>query len=156
MSQSKAGFWFLLAQWFLLAGFALSIVFRELGSRSVWLVVAGILLAVFGIVVVFAAGAAHYAVNKSGKVRISPTPDASRKLVDIGIYGKVRHPMYLGTIIVLAGLTLSFGGYYSAVLTLLGLIFVNVKASYEEKLLREVYPEYQGYTARTGRIFPRF
>ena len=155
MSQvNKTAAWFLLGQWVLIACYALSMAYRDVHARPLWVMIVGIIVAVVGLIVIGAAGAAHAIVNKSGRVRISPTPDSSRKLVDRGIYSKVRHPMYLGAILFLAGIALSFGGYLTGLVTLAAIAFVYIKALYEEKLLKEIYPEYPAYMERTARILP--
>ena len=83
-----------------LAGTFLSIAIVMLPARelSVWLHVASTLLIVCGIVF------ALYAVLEFGR-SLSMLPEA-RRLVTNGPYSVIRHPLYLGEAIALAGVTL--------------------------------------------------
>jgi protein-S-isoprenylcysteine O-methyltransferase Ste14 len=79
-----------------------------------------------------------------------------REVVVKGPYRYVRHPMYLGYLLDLAGLLLTT---CSAGMILLGAGFVVLmvcRARLEEEKLGETSPLYQQYFARTGFLFPRF
>jgi protein-S-isoprenylcysteine O-methyltransferase Ste14 len=84
---------------------------------------------------------------------ISILPEA-RRLVTWGPYALVRHPLYVGEIVALAGVALQ---YLSApALLLLGLLcaFQLQRMKNEERLLLEVFPEYKDYMVRTARLVP--
>jgi protein-S-isoprenylcysteine O-methyltransferase Ste14 len=84
---------------------------------------------------------------------ISLFPEA-RRLVTGGPYALVRHPLYLGEMIAVAGVALQ---YWSAwALLLLGLVcmFQLQRIKYEELVLSEMFPEYRDYMARTDRLVP--
>lgn len=78
------------------------------------------------------------------------------KIVDTGIYGIVRHPSYLGSLICLIGLGLALENWIS----LLILFFLPVAATLyriavEEKvLLRHFGKDYEEYSRRTKRLIP--
>jgi protein-S-isoprenylcysteine O-methyltransferase Ste14 len=87
---------------------------------------------------------------------MSPTPVDDGVLVQSGVYGVVRHPMYLSVELTLFATALALGSR----LTLLGaggmLGFFQLKAAHEERLLAERYPGYIAYIQRVrGRIIPR-
>src|SRR5579862_6665955 len=84
---------------------------------------------------------------------ISILPEA-RRLVTWGPYAVVRHPLYLGEIVALLGVTLQ---YWSVpALLLLGLLcaFQLQRMKNEERLLSQVFPEYRDYAARTAHLVP--
>lgn len=81
---------------------------------------------------------------------------AVRDVVSGGPYAYVRHPMYMGYIIELAGLVLS--SFSLGMMLLAGgfLLLTVTRAHLEEARLVEASPEYRDYMKRTGFLFPRF
>jgi protein-S-isoprenylcysteine O-methyltransferase Ste14 len=82
-------------------------------------------------------------------------PDA-RGLVTGGPYRLVRHPLYLGEIVAILGMTVASSNppLAGAALAVLALTQA-VRARYEEATLRSAFPGYADYAARTRyRIFP--
>jgi protein-S-isoprenylcysteine O-methyltransferase Ste14 len=78
-------------------------------------------------------------------------------LVTRGPYRRVRHPIYLFQIIVLAGVAILLPTAVSLMMLLLHLLCVLVKALDEEAHLLTVHGRaYRDYLSRTGRFFPRF
>lgn len=78
----------------------------------------------------------------------------ARTLVTTGPYRFVRHPIYLGGLLItIAEVWLRF-----SVLTVgLNLVFVAaqiVRLRYEERLLEQTFPEYAGYRAQTSALIP--
>jgi protein-S-isoprenylcysteine O-methyltransferase Ste14 len=91
--------------------------------------------------------------------RGTPAPiDAPRRLVIVGPYRRVRNPMYLGVLTVIAGWICRYGqavliGYWLAVAAGFHL-FVLV---YEEPHLRRRFPlDYPSYCLRVRRWLPRW
>ncbi len=97
-------------------------------------------------------GFALYAVLRLGR-SISIMPEA-RRLVTAGPYRTIRHPLYLGEAVALAGLSLQY--LSPAALLLLGLQFAFQlqRMKNEERVLARMFPEYGAYTARTARLVP--
>jgi uncharacterized peroxidase-related enzyme len=85
-----------------------------------------------------------------------PTPKASGQLVTTGIYRWARHPIYSGVLMMALGwAAFSQSGWR------LGLFFALwglfwAKSSYEERLLKRRYPEYEDYRRQVGRFGPKW
>jgi protein-S-isoprenylcysteine O-methyltransferase Ste14 len=87
----------------------------------------------------------------SGLVAIQP----GHALVTTGIYGAIRHPSYLGVLILMAGWALAFRSGIGLVLAALIIPPLLVRIRAEERLLRSQFgAEYDAYRARTARLIP--
>ena len=76
-------------------------------------------------------------------------------LVTTGIYSKIRHPSYLGMLLLLLGWGLAFRSIVGLILTALILVPVLERIRSEEALLlREFGPEYEAYRKQTSRLVP--
>ncbi len=72
-----------------------------------------------------------------------------------GAFRYVRHPLYLASILIYIGLTVSTVSLFSLVLLLGILVFHNYIAGYEEKLLDEKFgEEYRKYKRKTRKWLP--
>ena len=78
----------------------------------------------------------------------------SRKLVTSGPYSIIRHPLYLGEQIALAGVALQTESPWAAAAFALQFCCQLYRMSYEEKVLAGSFPEYESYVAGTDRLIP--
>jgi protein-S-isoprenylcysteine O-methyltransferase Ste14 len=79
-------------------------------------------------------------------------PLSGAELVTSGPYGHVRHPIYTGLVLVLAGYTLAWSNWTLALLFgFLALKYFQAKASVEEDWLLERFPQYKSYMRRVPR-----
>jgi len=77
-------------------------------------------------------------------------------VVVTGAFRYVRHPLYLASILIYIGLTVSTVSLFSLLLFVGIFLFHNYIASYEEKLLDARFgEEYRKYKRRTGKWMPR-
>jgi len=70
----------------------------------------------------------------------------NQKVIDTGLYGIVRHPMYVATILLFLAMPLILGSIYSFVIFLVYPILIAKRIRYEEALLEnelDGYLEYQ-------------
>ena len=74
---------------------------------------------------------------------------AGHKLADAGIYGHVRHPMYLGFLLFTAGTTLWLGSIAATLFATISLIATTIyRIGVEEATLCEELPGYVAYTEK--------
>jgi protein-S-isoprenylcysteine O-methyltransferase Ste14 len=76
-------------------------------------------------------------------------------LVTTGIYQRIRHPSYLGVLIIMLGWALVFRSGVGVLLTALVLVPLVARMNAEEALLQSQFgAEYDAYRARTWRLIP--
>jgi len=79
----------------------------------------------------------------------------SQTVVDSGIYGIVRHPMYAGAIAFLLGMPLWLGSYAGTVLVIAMILLLALRIVFEERFLRGKLPGYEAYTGKVRyRLIP--
>lgn len=84
----------------------------------------------------------------------SPYPKAHAALVQSGPYGLVRHPIYAAGILLAFGWAFAVRGWLTLVAAAALLIFLDFKASREERWLADKYPEYPDYRRRVRKLIP--
>lgn len=122
------------------SGFVLVIAFACLAKPKPASLAAGIPVSLLGLWLrAWAAG--HLAKNMS--------------LADTGPYAHVRNPLYLGTLLVAAGLVIAARRWVLA--AIFGAIFLLVYLpviELEQQHLRNLFPEYEAYARRVPAIIP--
>jgi len=92
--------------------------------------------------------------NRIGNFGVYPEPRPGTALVTTGPYRWIRHPMYSSLLVMMAGVAV----FNLAPVNFLGLSLVAAavaaKASIEERLLTQRFPQYCAYAARTRRFVP--
>jgi protein-S-isoprenylcysteine O-methyltransferase Ste14 len=80
----------------------------------------------------------------------------NHRLVTEGLYGWVRHPMYLALLIYSAGQALVLPNYLAGLSNgvAMALLFAVRVGSEERMMLEEFGKDYEAYMARTKRLFP--
>ena len=114
-------------------------------------------LSFIGIAIMFAGGAVLVTsfLNLGRSLTANPVPKDDAQLVVTGLYSRVRHPIYFGLLLLAFGVVLDAGWWPQLIIALMLYIQLNVKASFEEYLLRQKYPDYETYAKKTPRFFPR-
>jgi protein-S-isoprenylcysteine O-methyltransferase Ste14 len=92
--------------------------------------------------------------NRPGNFGIFPEPRTNARLVTTGPYALARHPMYLAVLLFAAGFALGWQRMPNVLALAVLAAVLHAKASREERLLRQRFPEYADYAARTARIIP--
>lgn len=76
-------------------------------------------------------------------------------VVDTGVYGIVRHPMYSGAILFLVGMSLWLESYAAALLSILPVAVLAARILVEERFLAEKLEGYDAYRKRVSyRLIP--
>ena len=76
-------------------------------------------------------------------------------LIDTGLYGRIRHPFYLGNLLFFIGIALWLESYASVLALPLLFVVLAIRIVIEEKALRESLPGYAEYMAKIRyRLIP--
>jgi protein-S-isoprenylcysteine O-methyltransferase Ste14 len=78
------------------------------------------------------------------------------KLVESGIYKKIRHPGYLGQLIIFVGISVSMSNWLSVLFMVIPIsIGYNYRVNVEERFMLEQFgQDYLNYKNRTKKIIP--
>jgi len=128
---------------FLYAAFIALMVLPPLDFRLGWSNMAWC-VSVFGDALIAVSFYVFYLVSKvntyaASNVRV----EEGQKVISTGMYGYVRHPMYLGALFLIVGTPLALGSWWSLLLVPLFLPILYFRIANEEKVLAR---DLQGYT----------
>lgn len=149
MSRGLVGWLFVAAQAALL-GALIVLPGGTAWPTPAWLRAVGMVMIVAGVGLVIVAG-----LRLGPALTPTPVPTGAGELVTGGLYRYVRHPIYSGVLMAVAGLTLRSASWPTVVIALVTIAFFHVKAAWEEARLSETYPGYDAYRRRTPRFVPR-
>jgi protein-S-isoprenylcysteine O-methyltransferase Ste14 len=79
------------------------------------------------------------------------TVEADQPLVSTGLYGVVRHPMYLGALIMMFGMPPALDSLWGLVVVAVALPVLAARILDEEKMLRQELPGYPEYASRVRK-----
>lgn len=77
-----------------------------------------------------------------------PSPVRNGTLIDTGLYGVVRHPIYSGVLLMIAGSVIRVPSIAGVLVILGSVVFFDRKSAYEEGLLAATYATYATYRER--------
>jgi protein-S-isoprenylcysteine O-methyltransferase Ste14 len=98
---------------------------------------------------------AHAVVIQNNYAGATITVEAEQKLVSTGLYALVRHPMYLGTTIMMIGTPLALDSYWGLLPIAPSLLILAVRVLDEESMLRAELAGYREYTEQVRyRLVP--
>jgi protein-S-isoprenylcysteine O-methyltransferase Ste14 len=93
-------------------------------------------------------------IMRTSKFNVSPEVHQEAHLVEKGVYGYIRHPMYTSVLLFCLLLLINdFGWIRLGMFTVL-LVVLVVKLRYEEQMLSDEFTGYQEYMSRTWRLIP--
>lgn len=84
-----------------------------------------------------------------------PLPGTAAPLQTRGIYSRMRHPLYVSTLMLALGWTLWWQSPWAAGGTLVLAVWLHLKVRFEESLLRRQFPGYDDYALQVPRYIPR-
>ncbi len=148
MKGSIKGYGYVTLQFFILGLIFFS---RAATKAPVGTLFLGEVLLLLGLIILVVAG-----ITLRSALTAVPEPKADAPFITTGIYKRVRHPMYLGLILLATGISCirwsAFAAYETVVLTL---VLIS-KYRYEDGLLLAKWPEAISYQVRVGALLPIF
>ena len=128
--------------------FVAAFVVAGLSFRFGWLTTPGSVQ--HGAATVFLFGYALYAEVMRENVYLSRTVEVQdgQRVIDTGLYGSVRHPMYLATLLMFLAMPLMLGSVASFALMLLYVPIIVARIRNEEQVLARGLPGYCEYQRR--------
>ena len=144
----RGGLWVLAQGALLLAVTGLGITFRN-NSKHIVFLLGGLL---FLLASTYCGIAGVVALGRS--LTPFPKPSAKTQFTQRGIYGLVRHPLYISVLCAAFGWSLLEQSWLALAVSLLLTIFFDAKARREETWLRQQFPEYANYQQRVRRFVP--
>ena len=107
----------------------------------------GLILAIAGWAVISLA----FRENAFAAAIVKPQEERGQTVVDTGVYGVVRHPLYSGVVLVLIGIALWLESYAAAIVSVVPIGVLVVRILVEEDFLRGRLTGYAAYTKRVQR-----
>ena len=78
-----------------------------------------------------------------------------QRIIDVGPYRYTRNPMYLGHVIFMAGLVITFRSWFALILFVARAIWFHCRVLHDEARLGEIFgADYAAYRARVKRWIP--
>ena len=112
---------------------------------------AGVALVVLGSIPIALAMAANPYLEQTVRIQ----EDRAHKVVETGPYGIVRHPMYVGMILLHLSAPLALGSVWAFAPAGAQVFLLVVRTAFEDRTLQRELPGYEGYAQRTRfRLLP--
>jgi len=112
-------------------------------------VIAGDVLVAVGL------GTAMLVVAQNNYAAATITVEANQPVIDTGLYGLVRHPMYASALIMMVGMPLALDSYWGLLIIVPGIAVLTLRIDDEEKMLRQELAGYDEYTHKVHyRLVP--
>jgi protein-S-isoprenylcysteine O-methyltransferase Ste14 len=100
-------------------------------------------------------GMAMLVVGQNNYAAATITVEAEQPVVDTGLYGLVRHPMYASALVMMGGMPLALDSYWGLLILVPGVAVLVLRIGDEEKMLRQELAGYDEYTQRVHyRLVP--
>ena len=136
-------------------GFLAGFVVAGLDHRFGWSYVPW--WAVIGASVLFVASYGLYAEVMRENAYLSRTVkvEEGQKVIDTGLYGVVRHPMYMATVLLFLAIPLILGSWFAFIIFLLYPVVIAIRIANEERVLTEQLKGYSEYKKKVKyRMIP--
>lgn len=116
-----------------------------------WAIYPGILLHVAGDAFLLWA----IVVNPYGEKTVRIQTERGHRVITTGPYAIIRHPMYVGTMVLLAGMPLVLGSWWTFLPVGVMAFGMVIRTAFEDRMLHRELPGYDDYARRTRyRLLP--
>jgi len=78
----------------------------------------------------------------------------NQQIVQTGMYARIRHPMYIGSILLFIGMPLVLAATWAWIFSVAGIVGIFIRIRKEEKFLAQELPGYREYMEKTWRLVP--
>jgi protein-S-isoprenylcysteine O-methyltransferase Ste14 len=130
-------------------------VVSAVDHRFGWSTVPTAVVVVGNVLVVAGLGLAELVVIQNNYAAATITVEEEQPVVSTGLYGLVRHPMYVGALIMMVGMPLALASYWALLTIIPGMLVFAARISDEEKALRQDLDGYEEYTEKVQyRLVP--
>ena len=134
-----------------LAGFILSGLDYQFG----WSKMSGWVTVTASVVFLAAYGLYAEVLRENAYLSRTVKVEEGQQVVDTGLYGIVRHPMYAATILLFTAMPLILGSWYGLIPFAFYPVIIVIRLQNEEELLTRELPGYDAYKKKVKyRLFP--
>jgi protein-S-isoprenylcysteine O-methyltransferase Ste14 len=135
--------------------FSALLVFSAFDHRFGWSPVPAAVSLTGDALVAIGLGIAIFTVIENRYAAATVTVEEGQKVVSAGLYGLVRHPMYMGATIMMAGIPLALDSWWGLAVLIPCLFGVAFRIRDEEKMLTNELSGYREYTQKVHhRLVP--
>jgi protein-S-isoprenylcysteine O-methyltransferase Ste14 len=132
-----------------------TIVLSALDFRFGWSGVPATISVVGDVLVALGLGIAMLVVIQNSYASANIAVESGQELVSTGLYGLIRHPMYFGNVVLMAGIPLALGSYWGLLFLIPGMAVLAARIVDEEEVLTEELAGYPGYLQKVHyRLVP--
>jgi protein-S-isoprenylcysteine O-methyltransferase Ste14 len=130
-------------------------VMSALDHRFGWSAVPIQVVVLGNVLVAVGIGIAEMVVVQNNYAASTIAVEKDQPVVSTGLYGLVRHPMYVGALVMTIGVPLALGSYWGLLMIIPAVLIFAARIADEEKTLREDLDGYDEYTQRVHyRLVP--
>ena len=135
--------------------FIAAFIAAGLSFRFDWLMLPFPVSIVFSVVFLFAYLLFAEVLRENSYLSRTVEVQEGQKVIDTGLYGIVRHPMYMATVLLFLSMPLILGSVISFVIMLAYFPIITKRIRNEEKVLEEGLPGYKEYKQKVKyRLLP--
>lgn len=141
----------------LIVSYQISLPSNPISALPGWIEISGYFLTAVGLIIIGATFIKYDAREFIGFKKMNEFDPANRQLIISGLNTYVRHPIYSGTILALAGYLMVSFDYRTLAFCVVSLLYIFIGANIEEKKLIALYGDhYRTYKKNVGMFFPSF
>lgn len=125
--------------------FVLGFIIAGLDFRFGWSKVPNVVVIIAAVVTLVSYGIYAEVMRENAYLSRKIEVQQGQKVVDTGLYGVVRHPMYMATVFMFLSIPIMLGSWYSLLVFLVYPILIAVRIKNEEQILTENLQGYAEY-----------